>query len=105
MEEDKIKINWFTKLLLKFWPRMAMRLFADKLDANYWTLEHAHETFSGVGRIDFIPYSSGYRGFMMVLDRKIALYFNQDEDRFVYDGYEMGDYDKGDVTIFDNSKH
>ncbi|MFH1990390.1 MAG: hypothetical protein ABIJ19_00855, partial [Patescibacteria group bacterium] len=55
-------------------------------------------------RIDILPSESGLRGFVVVLDRKTAIYFYQDGDHFVYDGFEMGRYDKGDVTIFDNTK-
>ena len=39
---------------------------------------------------------------MIVIDRSTALYFYQDSDHFKYDGFEIGEYEKGDVTIFDN---
>ena len=62
----------------------------------------AHNLFSKVKRIDLVPLKFGYRGFMIVLDKKTALYFHQDHDHFVYDRFEMGKYEKGDVTIFDD---
>ena len=39
---------------------------------------------------------------MLVIDQKDALYFYQDGDHFSYDGCEIGEYEKGEVTIFDN---
>lgn len=98
----KIKINWFTKLLLKFWPNLAMKQLANKMGINNSLFDKAHELFSNVKRIDLFPAGAGTRGFILILDRKTALYFYQDGDCFVYDGFEMGEYKKGDVTIFDN---
>ena len=54
-------------------------------------------------RIDFKPFREG-RGFYLVLDNSFSIWFNQDGDHFVYDGWEMGEYSKGDVTIFDKLK-
>ena len=104
MDKNKIKINWFTKLLLKLWPHLAMRRLAKQMGIKDPVFRGAHEVFSKVRRIDFSPLQSGHRGFMIILDRKTALYFYQDGDHFVYDGYEMGEYEKGDVTIFDDLK-
>ena len=100
----KLRINWFTKLLLKFWPTLAMKRFAKDIGIKNPIFDKAHEAFSKIERIDFFPLQGGHRGFLLVLDRKTALYFYQDSDHFVYDGYEMGEYDKGDVTIFDDIK-
>ena len=97
----KLKLNWLTKLLLKFWPALAMKHFAKEMGIENPLFDKAHEVFSEIGRIDFFPFSGGHRGFMIVLDRKTALYFYQNGDHFEYDGYEMGEYDKGDITIFD----
>lgn len=98
----EIKINWFTKLLLKFWPSLAMKQLAKKIGINNPVFDQAHKLFSQVERIDIFPLKGSPRGFMIVIDKETALYFYQDGDHFVYDGYEMGEYDKGDVTIFDN---
>ncbi len=102
MEKEEIKISWFTKLLLKFWPNLAMKRFAKKIWINNSLFDKAHELFLKVKRIDFLPTGAETRGFVLVLNRKTALYFYQDGDHFAYDGYEMGEYEKGDVTIFDN---
>jgi len=98
-----VKITWFTKLMFKFWPSLAMIRMARKMGISYPLFNEARELFSKVGRVDILPSASGLRGFILVLDRKTALYFCQDGDHFVYDGFEMGRYDKGDVTIFDGA--
>jgi len=97
-----IKITWFTKLIFKLWPGFAMMRMARKMGISDPLFNEAQELFSKVRRIDILPSASGLRGFIVVLDRKTALYFCQDGDHFVYDGFEMGRYDKGDVTLFDN---
>ncbi|MEE8131866.1 MAG: hypothetical protein V3T98_02370 [Candidatus Paceibacterota bacterium] len=101
---DEIKINWFTKIFLKFWPKLIMKRLAKKMGINNPLFDQAHEVFSQTNRIDILPLKSGHRGFMIVIDRKTALYFYQDGDHFIYDGFEMGKYNEGDVTIFDNIK-
>ena len=96
------KISWYRKLLLRVWPKAAFKLFAKDLGINNPVFSKAHDVFSGAGRIDLYPTASAERGFIVVLDLKTALYFYQDGDHFKYDGFEMGEYDKGDVTILDN---
>ena len=44
------------------------------------------------------------RGFILVMDRKTALFFYQQGDHFSYDGFEMGQYNKGEVTVVDTLK-
>lgn len=102
-----MKVNWFTKILLWLWPTWTMRHFAKKLDIKNPMFDQLHQVFSKVNRIDLIPFTpsqSGTRGFMIILDQKTALYFYQDGDHFIYDGFEMGEYDKGEVTVFDSLK-
>jgi len=101
---NNIKINKFHTFLLKYFPKIAFRYFAKKMDINDRLLTQANDVFSNIKKVDFEPYMSGSRGFIIILDRKLALYFNQDGDHFAYDGFEMGEYDKGDVTIFDKIK-
>jgi len=98
---EEVKISRLIKLLLKFWPSLAVKLLARKQGIKNSPFERLHDIFSKAERIDIFPYKSGGRGFIVVLDQKTALYFNQDGDRFVYDGFEVGKYEKGDVTIFD----
>lgn len=95
------KIFWLDKLLLKFWPKLEMRRMAKKMAIDNLVFDKLHEVFSGVRTVDLFPYRGNSRGFILVLDRQTALFFNQNGGQFVYDGWEMGEYVKGDVTIFD----
>ncbi len=79
-----------------------MTRLAKQMGINNSLFDEAHNLFSKVRRIDILPLTYGYRGFMIVIDKKTALYFHQDYDHFVYDGFEIGKYEKGDVTIFDH---
>jgi hypothetical protein len=104
---DEHVLPWHRRLLLRFWPRMAMRIFSREIDADYSVLESINGALQGIEHVDIFPFSpreGGHRGFMLVLDRKMALYFYQDGESFRYDGYEMGEYDKGDVSVFDDMK-
>lgn len=97
----QVKINWLIKGLLKFWPSLAMRFFARKSGVNWTLVNDLHTKFGRVERVDIIPTASG-RGFILILDKKLSLHFYQDHDHFAYDGFEMGEYEGGDVTIFDS---
>jgi hypothetical protein len=98
----EVKVGLFTRLLLCFWPRYGIRRLTKACGFltpdTCWKL---HDILASVGRVDIVPSKSGFRGFSIVFDNLFALYFNQDGDHFAYDGYEFGDYDNGDVTVFD----
>ncbi|MDP2934110.1 MAG: hypothetical protein Q8N81_08385 [bacterium] len=105
-ELGDVDISWWKKLLLKFWPKLAFRFFASELGIANPVFEQLQEIFTKVKRVDVFPLtSSGSRGFMLVLGQKASLWFYQDGDHFVYDGFEMGEYEKGDVTIFDHLRN
>lgn len=95
------KAGLLTRLLLKFRPIAGIKRFNKQSGVENDIFEKAHEIFSKVGRIEIFPLSGNHRGFILVLDQKTALFFYQDGDHFKYDGFEMGEYAKGDVTIFD----
>ena len=100
-----MKVNWFTTLSFKLWPQLTMKYMGRRMGIQDPVFDRLHQVFERVGRIDIFPFSpkqSGQRGCMIVLDRKTALYFYQDGDHFIYDGFEMGEYEKGKVTVFDN---
>ena len=63
--------------------------------------DKAHEVFAEIERIDIVPHVGTERGFRIILDGKTSLWFYQDGDHFKYDGFEMGEYEKGEVTVFD----
>jgi len=92
--------RFLNRFLFRHWPNLALRLFAKEIGIQNIAFDKAHELFNRVNRIDFFP-SRGDRGFILVIDRKTALFFYQDGDHFEYDGFEMGPYARGDVTILD----
>ena len=97
-----IGLNRFTKLLMRFSPKLFLRLAAKEQKVDYQDLEYAMELFGKAKRIDFQPLSgTSGRGLIITLDQKLSLWFFQDGDNFKFDGYEMGEYNKGEVTVFD----
>lgn len=98
------ELSGWTKLLLKYAPRLALRRLTRKMGVPPETVEGFHDAFSKTRRVDIFPTQAGFRGFIIVLDSRISLHFYQDGDHFVYDGYEAGPYEKGDVTVFDDLK-
>lgn len=100
--EPPNKITWLDKLLLKLWPKLEMRRLAKNMAIDNVVFDKLHEVFGRVKTVDIFPNHGNRRGFILVLDRQTALFFDQDGDHFKYDGWEMGEYNKGEVTIFDN---
>lgn len=100
----KLEVPWYTKIIMRFCPKLFMRWQAKRMGIDP-IFDGAHELFSGVKRVDLFPHGgrSG-RSLIMILDRKTALFFYQDGDHFIYDGFEMGEYEKGDTAIFDQLK-
>jgi len=101
-EKKELKIDWLAKLLFNVWPKMGVKYLALKMGIDDSDARNSHDLFSKVKRIDIFPAKSGLRGFIIILDNKTGLYFFQDGDHFKYDGYELGSYKKGDVTLFDS---
>ncbi len=101
--KDK-RVSLLTRLLLRFWPQKGLSYLTKDLGMDPEIMEKANDLFSRVKRIDIFPSVSGGRGFQIILDKSTALYFYQDGDHFVFDGSEVGEYEGGDVTIFDHLK-
>jgi len=104
VEKSGVKISWLTKILMKIWPAKGLSRLTRELGMNPDLMEKANELFFNASRIDLVPLRSGSRGFQIILDNKTSLYFYQDGDHFTYDGSEVGEYDNGDVTLFDDLK-
>lgn len=102
--KNKDKVSWFTKLGLKYFPNTVLKNLAKDKNINNIVFDKLHDVFVKTNRVDIFPCKANSRGFILVLDKETALYFYQDGDHFVYDGFEMGEYDNGDVTIFDQIK-
>jgi hypothetical protein len=99
---EKMKVSWLTRTLLAISLSWGMSRLAKELSIpGIETSKKAHAFFQNVERVDIIPSRSSMRGFQMIIDGLLSLYFSQDGDHFIYDGFEMGPYDDGDVTVFD----
>lgn len=97
-----LKINWFAKILMRFAPGIFLRYAAWRQGIGPRDIDYAAKLFGAGKRVEIHPLpSSGGRGFVIVLDNRFSLHFYQDGDHFYYDGCEIGEYEKGDVTIFD----
>lgn len=94
-------VSLWTRLLLRFWPLAGIKSLSRELGMNPDVADTAHRLFQDSKRIDIVPFQSGSRGFQIIIDSSTSLYFYQDGDHFVYDGFENGEYKKGDVAIFD----
>lgn len=98
-----LKLNFFTKVFMRLAPKSFLRYAAREQGVGGKKIKYAIGLFEGVKRIDIHPLpSSEFRGFVIYLDSKLSLHFYQDGDHFYYDGLEIGEYEKGEVTVFDN---
>ena len=96
------KINWFNKLLIRFAPKAFFHLATKKQGINPKDINYAMTLFDNK-KVDIFPLSGqGGRRFIIILDNKMSLYFYQNGSCFKFDGFEIGEYKKGDVTIFDS---
>lgn len=95
-DPDGFRPDFLTRLFLRFWPHVGFKRLNKKLGIVNDVFDKADEVFRGSKRIELYPISG---------DLKTALYFHQDGDHFKYDGFEMGEYEKGDITIFDDIRH
>lgn len=99
---EEFRPSWFVRFLMRFAPKIFLRYAAGKQGLDDRKVKYAMKLFDGVERIDITPLPSrSGRGFIVCLDSKLSLFFYQDGDHFYFDGLEMGEYDKGDVTVFD----
>lgn len=96
------RLPWYELLFLRFSPRYFLRRAAKREGIDARKLEATQEVFCEHDRIDFFPFSDQQgRSCVLVINRTYALFFEQNGDHFVFDGFEMGKYNPGDVTVFD----
>jgi hypothetical protein len=97
---EDCKQSWFNRFLMRFFPSWWQQytLLRMGISANVFRLDAWLKSFE---RVDFFLLSGGDRGFRIIFDKEIALYFHQRGDSFEYDGWEAGEYEDGDVTILD----
>ena len=53
-----------------------MKLTAKKIGIENSIFDKLHEVFPKTKSIDLLPLKSSHRGFMIIIDRKTALYFH-----------------------------
>lgn len=100
-----MKLNWYTKYLMRFNPRGLFAQAAREQGIDNRKIDAAEALFRNAKRIDIQPLSGEHgRGFIITINNGLSLWFNQDGDAFVYDGFEIGPYDNGDITVFDSLK-
>jgi hypothetical protein len=99
-----MKIDWLTKLYIKFFPKSFLKQAVLENNFDPKKIDYAGKLFSDCQRIDIQPLAGSARGFIITLDNKFSLWFFQDGDHFIYDGFETGEYDDGEVTVFDSLK-
>lgn len=91
----KLFARWFPDHYFRFHAKYINDISPEKVNA-------ARILFGTTDRIAIFPHDSrNGRGFSLILDNKLALFFLQYDDAFRYDGMETGKYKKGDITIFD----
>lgn len=97
--------SYILRFLAKYCPRLVVLALKWFHRSEIEQAEKFHSILSQSQRIDIFPAKGVGRGFTILIDQKTALYFNQDGDKFVYNGWAAGEYkEKGKVTIFDNLK-
>lgn len=97
----KIRPSIYNRILFKINPKIGFRKLLKSNGAENESYEKLHDVFSKTKRADIFKTAGGERGFILILDQKTALFFYQDGDHFKYDGFEIGEYGKGEVAIFD----
>jgi hypothetical protein len=101
-----VKPTLLTRMLLWLAPKRGIiRLAGEMGYPSNGPVRKAHRVFEKAERIDVVPSTGGGRGFQIVFNGMFSLHFSQDGDHFMYDGFEMGEYEGGDVTIFDGYRN
>ena len=99
----ELNFPWYKKFLMQFFPKIFFKISAEELGLDSKKIDLAYKLFDD-SKIHIEPLSGGSRGFIITLDGKLSLWFFQDGDHFKFDGIEMGKYDDGEVTVFDDLK-
>lgn len=95
--------RWYDRILIRIWPTGFAKFVAWMMGCPPSLIRDAHSLFYDA-TVDIVPTKTGGRGFRIVIDKKLSLYFYQDGKHFYYDGWEVGEYEDGDITIFDHHR-
>lgn len=100
-----MKLNWYTKYLLRLNPKTIFQQAAAEQGFADNKIDAAEALFRNAKRVDIQPFPNETgRGFVITLDNVFSLWFYQNGDAFQYDGFEIGPYDNGDITVFDRAE-
>lgn len=91
---------WYQKMLFRLFPVTSLKYVAWKMGCSFSFIGHGHIFFEGAS-VDIVPTKLSVRGFRIILNNKLCLFFYQDGKHFKYDGWEVGEYEDGDITVFD----
>lgn len=102
-EFEKFDAPWHMRLMMRIAPKIFIWYTARRQKLNPNKIDYAFKLFEGAKRIDIqsLPSRTG-RGFVIYIDNELSLHFYQKGDTFYFDGFEMGEYENGDVQVFDN---
>jgi hypothetical protein len=103
-EEKRYPLPWVTRFLFRLSPILGTRSLLRLLNFDVKLIDRANDLFLNAETIDIHPVKSSSRGFVLTLNREISFFFYQNGGSFAYDGFEVGEYEPGDVHIFDKIK-
>ncbi len=87
-----LETRWFRNLL-SHQPNEAFRLASRLEGLSPDIFDKADEIFSAVETIEFCPIGTPKEpGWIIVLDQRFSLWFYQKDKKWIYDGFEIGDY-------------
>lgn len=92
--------NLIDKILMRIWPTAFVKSVAWRKGCSPSLIRYGDLLFEGAS-VGIVPTKTGGRGFRIILNNKLCLYFYQDGKHFKYDGWEVGEYEDGDITVFD----
>lgn len=84
--------QWF-KRLISHQPTEAFQLASQLEGLSPDLYSKADKVFSAVNKIEFCHIGTTKEpGWLMILDQKLSLWFYQQDNGWIYDGFEIGDY-------------
>ena len=99
-EENPGVYGLVAKIFMRIWPTACIKYVAWRKGCPPSLMRHANALFDEAS-VDIVLTKTGGRGFQIIVDNKFSLYFYQDGKHFKYDGWEVGEYEDGDITVFD----
>lgn len=83
------------KKMLSSNPAEAWRFVAADQGLNPDVVDTAQTLFGDATRIDLITMHTSKKGFILIINQRLSLWFYKRGTGYVYDGHEIGPYDQG----------